>query len=114
MAWTAAHGKLFERLNQEMDNYACSMWDLPGYAVYGKADEIAAMGFCYNSTTIRLRVWSGSCNMKNRWRQCTVTGWRNRTWISKLHLTASFMSGGAKSRSPAWTYLVCPDTTERR
>ncbi len=48
MAWTAAHGKLFERLNQEMDNYARSMWDLPGYAVYGKADEIAAMGFCYN------------------------------------------------------------------
>ena len=24
------------------------MWDLPGYAVFGKADEIAAMGFCYN------------------------------------------------------------------
>ena len=48
MAWTAAHEALSKKVNQELDEYTRSMWDLPGYAVLGKADEIAAMRFCYN------------------------------------------------------------------
>lgn len=54
MAWTKAHDDLFKKINQEMDNYARGMWDLPGYAVYGKANEIAAMGFCYNQLAEKL------------------------------------------------------------
>ena len=48
MPWSDTHEKLFKKVNQELDEHARSMWDLPGYAVYGKADEIASMGFCYN------------------------------------------------------------------
>lgn len=48
MAWSDIHEELFKKINQEMDEYARSMWDLPGYAVFGRADEIAAMSFCYN------------------------------------------------------------------
>ena len=48
MAWTDVHDELFKKVNRELDEYAHSMWDLPGYAVYGKADEISAMKFCYD------------------------------------------------------------------
>ena len=48
MAWSAAHDDLLKKVDQEMEEYSRSMWDLPGYAVIGKADEIAAMRFCYN------------------------------------------------------------------
>lgn len=48
MAWSAAHDDLLQKVNQEMDEYTRSMCDLPGYTVFGKADEIAGMGFCYN------------------------------------------------------------------
>ena len=48
MEWTADHEELLKKVNQEWDEYTRSMWELPGYAVLGKADEIAAMGFCYN------------------------------------------------------------------
>lgn len=48
MAWSDTKEELLKKVNQEMDEYARSMWDLPGYAVYGKADEIAAMKSCYN------------------------------------------------------------------
>ena len=58
MAWTAVHEKLLEKVNQEMDAYARSMWDLPGHAVFGKADEIAAMGFCCNQLVGHLHDYS--------------------------------------------------------
>ena len=48
MSWTDVHDELFKKVNRELDEYARSMWDLPGYAVYGKADEIATMKFCYD------------------------------------------------------------------
>lgn len=48
MEWSSTHEDLFKKINQEWDDYARSMWDLPGYAVFGKAKEIAAIGFCYN------------------------------------------------------------------
>ena len=48
MAWSTAHEELLKKVNQGMDEYARSMWDLPGYTVFGKAGEIASMGFCYN------------------------------------------------------------------
>lgn len=46
--WSDIHEKLLRKVNQEMDEYARSMWDLPGCTVFGRADEIAAMSFCYN------------------------------------------------------------------
>ena len=58
MAWTAAHEKLLKKVNQEMDEYTRSMWDLPGYVVLGKADEIAAMRFCYNQLIGHLHDYS--------------------------------------------------------
>ena len=58
MAWTKAHEELFKKINQEMDDYARSMWDLRGYAVYGKANEIAAMEFCYNQLAGKLHDYS--------------------------------------------------------
>lgn len=48
MAWTEIHDELFKRINQEMDGYASGMWKRPGSEVYGRADEISAMRFCYN------------------------------------------------------------------
>ena len=48
MAWSAAHDDLLKKVDQEMDEYNRSMWDLPGHAVISKADEIAARRFCYN------------------------------------------------------------------
>lgn len=61
MAWTAVHEELLKKVNQEMDEYARSMWDLPGYAVFGKADEIAAMGFCCNQLVGHLHDYPIEC-----------------------------------------------------
>ncbi len=48
MEWSAAHDELLKKVNQEWDECASSMWDLPGYAVFDRADEIAEMRFCCN------------------------------------------------------------------
>ena len=32
MEWSSTHEDLFKKINQEWDDYARSMWDLPGYA----------------------------------------------------------------------------------
>ncbi len=58
MPWTGVHDELFKKVNQELDEYARSMWDVPGYYVYGKADEIAAMKFCYNQLVGHLHDYS--------------------------------------------------------
>ena len=58
MAWTETQEALFQKVNQEMDTYARSMWDLPGSAVYDKAEEIAATRFCYNQLIGHLDDWS--------------------------------------------------------
>lgn len=58
MAWTEAHDELFKKINREMDDFAHSMWDLPGYAVYSKANEIAAMSFCYNQLAGKFHDYS--------------------------------------------------------
>ncbi len=48
MAWSVAHENLLKKMGREWDEYTGSMWNLPGYAVLGKSNEIAAMRFCYN------------------------------------------------------------------
>lgn len=48
MTWTSIHEELFKKINQEMDDYQGRVQSLPGHAVYNRAEEIAAMGFCYN------------------------------------------------------------------
>lgn len=48
VAWTEIHDGLFKKINQEMDVYARGMWKRSGNEVYGLADEISAMRFCYN------------------------------------------------------------------
>ncbi len=40
-----------------MDDYARGMWDLPGSAVYDRAEEIAATRFCYNQLVGHLDDW---------------------------------------------------------
>ena len=47
-AWTESHEELFRAINQEMDDYSRSILALSSSEVYGKAEEIAAMRFCYN------------------------------------------------------------------
>lgn len=48
MAWTTVHDEVFKKVNQEMDEYQGRMQNQPGQVVYNHAEEIAAMGFCYN------------------------------------------------------------------
>ena len=48
MTWTSIHEELFKKINPEMDDYQGRVQSLPGHAVYNRAEEIAAMGFCYN------------------------------------------------------------------
>lgn len=53
MAWTTIHDELFKKINQELDEYQSRAQSLPGHAVYSRAEEIAAMGFCYNQLLAR-------------------------------------------------------------
>ncbi len=48
LAWSVAHENLLKKMGREWDEYTGSMWNLPGYAVLGKSNEIAAMRFCYH------------------------------------------------------------------
>ena len=54
MAWTAAHKELLGKIAQEMEDYICSIWNLPSYAVLGNSDEIIATLFCYNQMVGRI------------------------------------------------------------
>ena len=57
MAWTEIQERLFRKAELEMDAYSHSMWELLGYAVYDKADEIAAVRFCYNQLLGHIDEW---------------------------------------------------------
>ena len=57
MAWTRIQEALFQKVNAEMEDYARGMWDLPGSTVYDRAEEIAAMRFCYDQLVGYLDDW---------------------------------------------------------
>ena len=57
MAWTETQNALFRKMSAEMEDYARGMRDLPGSAVYDRAEEIAAMRFCYNQLVGYLDYW---------------------------------------------------------
>ena len=48
MAWSKTHDDVFQKINQEFDVYQGGIQRMTGSQVYARAEEIAAMNFCYN------------------------------------------------------------------
>lgn len=48
MAWSKTHDEVFQKINQEFDVYQSGIQRMTGSQVYARAEEIAAMNFCYN------------------------------------------------------------------
>ncbi len=57
MPWTETHEALFQKLNQNLDEYQRQMWSMTGIQVYALANEIAATRLCYDQIVGDLGNW---------------------------------------------------------